>query len=75
MSINRLIDLINNKIDGEYGLGNKRTLKDFEYLAGVDLIERKVINKEKHSHQTFFHLLPGIKKYFTTNQTRVLIFN
>ena len=64
MSINRLIDLINNKIDGKYGLGNKRTLKDFEYLAGVDLIERKVINKEKAFSSNFLSSLAWNKEIF-----------
>ena len=46
-SINRLNDLINNKIDGVFGLGNKRTLKDYEYISGVDLINKIVKDKEK----------------------------
>ena len=64
MSINRLIDLINNQIDGKYGLGNKRTLKDFEYLAGVDLIERKVIDKEKAFSSNFLSSLAWNKEIF-----------
>ena len=46
-SINRLNDLINNKIDGVFGLGNKRTLKDYEYISGIDLINKIVKDKEK----------------------------
>ena len=46
-SINRLNDLINNRIDGIFGLGDKRTLKDYEYISGVDLINKVVKDKEK----------------------------
>ena len=46
-SIERLTKIINNEIKGEYGLGNLRTLKDYENLSGVDLLNKIIVNKEK----------------------------
>ena len=46
-SINRLNELINNKLDGSYGLGIDRDLKDYEYISGVDLINKKVVDETK----------------------------
>ncbi len=39
--------IINGESDGAHGLGNKRTLKDYEFLSGIDLKERKIADKEK----------------------------
>ena len=45
--LDKLSRLINNEIDGIYGLGNKRTLKDYEFLSGINLRDRKIVDKEK----------------------------
>ena len=47
ISINRLIDLIDDKVKGTFGLGDIRTLKDFEYISGINLKEKKIIDAEK----------------------------
>ena len=39
-SINRLNELINNKLNGSFGLGIDKDLKDYEYISGVDLINK-----------------------------------
>jgi len=63
-SINKLNNLINNKIDGVFGLGNKRTLKDYEYISGVDLINKKVLDKEKAFTGNFISSLPWDRPIF-----------
>tara|TARA_B100000965_G_scaffold39862_1_gene29358 strand:- start:217 stop:1203 length:987 start_codon:yes stop_codon:yes gene_type:complete len=63
-SINKLNDLINNKIDGIFGLGDKRTLKDYEYISGVDLVNKKVIDKEKAFTGNFISSLPWDRAIF-----------
>jgi len=63
-SINKLNNLINNKVDGIFGLGNKRTLKDYEYISGVDLINKKVIDKEKAFTGNFISSLPWDSSIF-----------
>ena len=63
-SINRLNKLINNKINGVFGLGDKRTIKDYEYLSGVDLINKEVKDKEKAFTGKFVSSLPWDKTIF-----------
>ena len=46
-SLDKLSRLILEEIDGIYGLGNMRTLKDYEFLSGINLKDRKIIDKEK----------------------------
>ena len=46
-SINRLNELINNKLNGSFGQGIDRDLKDYEYISGVDLINKKVVDETK----------------------------
>ena len=64
ISIKKLSDIINNKIEGIFGLGNKRTMKDYEYLSGVDLINKKVIEKDKAFTGNFVSSLPWDKELF-----------
>ena len=47
ISINRLIDLIDDKVKGTFGLGDIRTLEDFEYISGINLKEQKIVDTEK----------------------------
>lgn len=63
-SIHRLNELINNKINGVFGLGDKRTIKDYEYLSGVDLINKEVKDKEKAFTGKFVSSLPWDKTIF-----------
>ncbi|MEL1234016.1 MAG: GlcNAc-transferase family protein [Candidatus Neomarinimicrobiota bacterium] len=53
LSIDRLTDLINDDIEGVYGLGNKRTLKEYEYLSGVNLKD-KIVSNEKKAYTSDF---------------------
>ena len=46
-SIKRLTNLINGSIKGVYGLGEKRDLKDYESISGIDLKNRIVKNRTK----------------------------
>ena len=64
ISIKKLSNIINNKIEGIFGLGNKRTMKDYEYLSGVDLVNKKVIEKDKAFTGNFVSSLPWDKELF-----------
>jgi len=57
-SITKLNDIINNKIEGIFGLGNIRTMQDYEFLSGVDLINKEIIEKEKAFTGKFISSLP-----------------
>ena len=46
-SINKLNALINGDIEGAFGLGDKKTLDDYEYLSGVDLKNKVVTDENK----------------------------
>ena len=51
-SITRLNKIINGEIKDEFGLGNIRSMKDYEILSGVDLVNLKVLDEKKaHSSQ------------------------
>ena len=39
--------VINNDINDEFGLGDTRSLQDYENLCGVDLKNMKVLDKQK----------------------------
>ena len=41
-SINKLDDIIHGNVKGVYGLGKERTMKDYEYISGVDLVNKVV---------------------------------
>lgn len=43
-SKSRLTDLILNKLDKPFGLGNHRAIEDFGTLIGVDMIQKKINN-------------------------------
>ena len=42
-----LLNVINNEINDEFGLGDTRSLQDYENLCGVDLKNMKVLDKQK----------------------------
>jgi GT2 family glycosyltransferase len=65
ISINRLIDLINHKVKGAYGLGNIRTLEDFEYISGINLKEQKVVDSEKAFTSEFLSSLSWKNEIFS----------
>ena len=67
-SIGKLNMLINSKVEGVYGLGKERTIKDYEYLSGVDLIGKVVVNEEKAFTAKFLSNIPWDKSPFM-NQT------
>ena len=60
-SISRLNNIINNRVEGVFGLGKKRILKDFEFLSGVDLINKKIIDGNKAFSAKFISSLPWDK--------------
>ena len=45
--------VIHGEVEGIYGLGNKRTLKDYEFLSGINLIEREIVDKDKATTANF----------------------
>ena len=55
--IKRLSDLINGDINGKFGLGNIRTLDDFERLSGMDIINKAILNEERAVTKNFFEEL------------------
>ena len=57
-SISKLNDIINNRVDGIFGLGERRTLKHYEFLSGVDLVNKKIIDKNKAFSGEFISSLP-----------------
>ena len=46
-SIERLNKIVNNEITGAFGLGNIKSLQDYQRLSGVDLINMQVLDKQK----------------------------
>ena len=60
-SISKLNNIINNRVEGVFGLGKKRILKDFEFLSGVDLINKKIIDENKAFSAKFISSLPWDK--------------
>ena len=46
-SIKRLSQIIDGKLDGIFGLGDKRSLEDYEFLSGINFKKRSVTNKSK----------------------------
>ena len=46
-SINKLDDIIHGNVKGVFGLGKERTMKDYEYISGVDLVNKVVTNNSK----------------------------
>ena len=57
-SIQKLSNIINQQVEGIYGLGNKRNLSDYETLSGVDLLNKKVTNRTKALTASFISELP-----------------
>jgi len=53
----RLGQLILGQIDDKYGLGNKRTVKEFSNLCGLDLKQKKVIDLEKATEYFPFEVI------------------
>ena len=52
-SLSKLSMVIHGEVEGIYGLGNKRTLKDYEFLSGINLIEREIVDKDKATTANF----------------------
>ncbi len=52
-SLNKLSMVISGEIEGVYGLGDKRTLKDYEFLSGINLVEREIVNRDKATTANF----------------------
>ena len=46
-SIERLSQIIDGKLDGIFGLGDKRSLEDYEFLSGINFKKRSITNKGK----------------------------
>lgn len=63
-SIKRLTNLINGSIKGVYGLGEKRDLKDYESISGIDLKNRIVKNRTKALTAEHITNLPWEKSPF-----------
>ena len=42
----RLADLINGQIEGNFGLGSVRTIQEFSDICGMDLIKKEVIDAD-----------------------------
>lgn len=57
-SINRLKKLLNNEIAGVFGLGASKSLKDYEYLSGIDLVNKTIVDEEKAFTAKFISSLP-----------------
>ena len=57
-SINKLKKLLNNEITGVFGLGASKSLKDYEYLSGIDLVNKKIVDEEKAFTAKFISSLP-----------------
>ena len=60
-SIDKLSDIINDRVEGIFGLGDKRVLKDYEFLSGVDLVNKKILDKGKAFTGKFISSLPWDK--------------
>ena len=63
-SINRLKKLLNNEIAGVFGLGASKSLKDYEYLSGIDLVNKKIVDEEKAFTAKFISSLPWYESPF-----------
>jgi len=57
-SINKLKKLLNDEIAGVFGLGASKSLKDYEYLSGVDLVNKTIVDEEKAFTAKFISSLP-----------------
>ena len=57
-SINKLKKLLNDEIAGVFGLGASKSLKDYEYLSGIDLVNKKILDEEKAFTAKFISSLP-----------------
>ena len=57
-SIKKLNKLLNNEIGGVFGLGANKSLKDYEYLSGVDLVNKTIEVEEKAFTAKFISSLP-----------------
>ena len=66
-SIDRLHSLINGKIQGRYGLGDKKSIDDYKFLSGVDLLKKEVINEEKAFTAKFISSLDWKQSPFQKN--------
>ena len=60
-SIKRLNSLINNKIEGIFGLGNEKTIQDYEKLSGIDLLNKTIKDEEKAFTAKYISSMPWDK--------------
>ena len=65
ISINRLINLIDDKVKGTFGLGDIRTLEEFEYISGINLKEQKIVDTEKAFTSKFLSSLSWKNEIFS----------
>jgi hypothetical protein len=63
-SIRKLTAIINKEIDGIYGLGTERDLLDYEALSGVDLINKRLVDRAKALTASYISELPWNKLPF-----------
>ena len=56
-SLERLDNLFACKLDGIYGLGDQRTLKDYAAISGMDLKNKKILDLEKATESKFIESL------------------
>ena len=47
LSLNRLDALFAGQLDGNWGLGSRRSLEEYAYISGMDLKNKIVLNLEK----------------------------
>ena len=50
--------MLNDEITGVFGLGASKSLKDYEYLSGIDLVNKKILDEEKAFTAKFISSLP-----------------
>ena len=63
-SINKLKKLLNDEITGVFGLGSSKSLKDYKYLSGIDLVNKKIVDEEKAFTAKFISSLPWYESPF-----------
>ena len=49
----------------DFGLGNIRTIKDFEYISGINLKEKEIIDSEKAFTSNFLSSLSWKSEIFS----------
>ena len=52
-SLNRLDLLFTKNLQGDFGLGNQRTLSDYSKISGIDLKNKKILDLSKATESGF----------------------